>query len=288
VINPSIAITVANTPSPKTAVVTDCCQYDDSFTLTVSPLGGRFFGNGVVQSVFSPANAKIGPNVVTYNVTYPTGCHSSINFTINVHEPGSQNCLLTPSILQKIKDKIDDVKKDLQEIQNAKDDQNDKDNIMDLSNIGVTPENYLVLIAIIGTALVLVAFIIIVVLRSRRLKRLKNLNAKNSDSDIELDSEEKSKKNDRSYKPVLSRALSKQLVREASRIVLRRTNNVVDVEVDVEVDSEEQKSESENISDNSEKNNRRRRKKDSENNSSEKKDSENNSSEKKDSENSSV
>ncbi|MCX6199132.1 MAG: Ig-like domain-containing protein [Bacteroidetes bacterium] len=65
------------------------CRYDAPFTITGSPSGGTFSGSPGVDSlgVFTPANATVGNNVITYTyLDEQTGCSNTYTFTINVKD----------------------------------------------------------------------------------------------------------------------------------------------------------------------------------------------------------
>ena len=65
------------------------CRYDAPFTITGSPLGGTFSGSPGVDAlgVFTPANATVGNNTITYTyLDEQTGCSNTYTFTINVKD----------------------------------------------------------------------------------------------------------------------------------------------------------------------------------------------------------
>ena len=53
-------------------------------TLTGSPTGGTFSGNGVSGSTFVPNNATIGSNTITYTYTDGNGCTDNASIDITV------------------------------------------------------------------------------------------------------------------------------------------------------------------------------------------------------------
>lgn len=64
---------------------TDYCENESAVTLSGSPAGGTFSGNGVVGSQFFPSIPGAGAHLITYTVTNGFGCTSSASQTINVH-----------------------------------------------------------------------------------------------------------------------------------------------------------------------------------------------------------
>jgi len=62
------------------------CQTDLSVTLTGTPIGGTFTGQGVTGNVFNPANASLGSVTVTYNYTDANGCSNSATSTVEAVE----------------------------------------------------------------------------------------------------------------------------------------------------------------------------------------------------------
>ncbi len=78
VINPSINATITSV-SPQ-------CSNANDFVLVANPIGGTWSGSGitnVASGLFSPANATIGNNIVTY--TLGGACSSPVNATIVVN-----------------------------------------------------------------------------------------------------------------------------------------------------------------------------------------------------------
>lgn len=66
--------------------------------LTGSPAGGNFVGTGVDMNMFNPADAAIGPNVITYNYNSGNGCVGSCNFTITVNDLPSASLSPVPDV----------------------------------------------------------------------------------------------------------------------------------------------------------------------------------------------
>ncbi|MBL0308148.1 MAG: hypothetical protein IPP77_00140 [Bacteroidetes bacterium] len=61
------------------------CKSESDVTLTGTPVGGTFSGTGVSSTgLFTPANAVVGNNVITYTFTSQGGCVSSAQITIPV------------------------------------------------------------------------------------------------------------------------------------------------------------------------------------------------------------
>jgi plastocyanin len=83
-------IIVTVTPSPNVvaaAAVDTACVNWENVTLSVSPDGGVFSGNGVTDDRFYPPVAGVGSHVVVYSYTDPTtGCVGTDALTIVVEE----------------------------------------------------------------------------------------------------------------------------------------------------------------------------------------------------------
>jgi PKD repeat protein len=61
------------------------CPYQTAFTLNATPLGGTFTGNGIsATNLFTPANASIGTNSITYTFTDINGCTNSDTSVITI------------------------------------------------------------------------------------------------------------------------------------------------------------------------------------------------------------
>jgi len=60
------------------------CNNEDDVTLVASPTGGIFSGNGVNDTIFSPANAALGFHNIVYTYTDSNACSSSAIDTTNV------------------------------------------------------------------------------------------------------------------------------------------------------------------------------------------------------------
>jgi len=66
-----------------TGVTTDMCSADSPQTLSATPTGGTWSGDGVTASSFNPADASIGANIVTYEVV-SGACTTTADETITV------------------------------------------------------------------------------------------------------------------------------------------------------------------------------------------------------------
>jgi gliding motility-associated-like protein len=63
------------------------CHLDSPVMLAATPSGGTYSGAGIDGSIFYPANANSGNNVITYTYTDTVlGCSNSIQFTINIKD----------------------------------------------------------------------------------------------------------------------------------------------------------------------------------------------------------
>ncbi len=63
----------------------DMCIDAGTVTLSGSPSGGAFSGNGVIGNTFNPITAGAGTHTITYNYTDPNGCSATDNTTITVN-----------------------------------------------------------------------------------------------------------------------------------------------------------------------------------------------------------
>jgi len=68
-----------------TSFNTSYCADDGPVSLTASPSGGVFFGNGVVGNSFDPALAMSGANLIVYEYTNASGCVSFDSVYVNVN-----------------------------------------------------------------------------------------------------------------------------------------------------------------------------------------------------------
>lgn len=93
----SIPIVVTVNPLPTVSMNGLATQYfadDAEVTLSGSPAGGTFTGNGVVGNLFSPANAGVGgPYTITYSYTDGNGCSAITTADVTVLTPTGINTL---------------------------------------------------------------------------------------------------------------------------------------------------------------------------------------------------
>ncbi|MBX2903476.1 MAG: tandem-95 repeat protein [Chitinophagales bacterium] len=87
----SITKPIVITPLPIVSLSndnTEYCNNANAVTLVASPVGGKFYGAGVdsITGVFTPANATIGNNIITYVYTDQNGCSNSAVSTIKVKQ----------------------------------------------------------------------------------------------------------------------------------------------------------------------------------------------------------
>ena len=66
-------------------LATGYCVSDPSVTLTGSPSGGTFSGNGISGNTFTPATAGVGTHTITYSYTDAYGCSNSSNQSVQVN-----------------------------------------------------------------------------------------------------------------------------------------------------------------------------------------------------------
>lgn len=82
----SQSVTVNPVPSVSfTGLDSDYCADEPAVTLTGSPVGGSFSGNGIVGSQFFPTVPGAGSHTVTYTLSNAYGCTSSSSQTVTVH-----------------------------------------------------------------------------------------------------------------------------------------------------------------------------------------------------------
>ncbi|UPT69134.1 MAG: PKD domain-containing protein [Sphingobacteriales bacterium JAD_PAG50586_3] len=78
-------VVVNATPSVQiTGLSSNYCVDAAPVNLTGNPSGGTFSGPGVVSNTFTPANASIGQNIITYTYTDGNTCAGSIQQIVNV------------------------------------------------------------------------------------------------------------------------------------------------------------------------------------------------------------
>jgi len=83
-VSASTSITVNAVPTVTIASHAAVCLNSNSFSLSGSPSGGTFSGDGVSKGNFSPSAAGVGSHVITYSYTNATGCSGSATTTIVV------------------------------------------------------------------------------------------------------------------------------------------------------------------------------------------------------------
>lgn len=74
-------------PKPKPvfpAIPVVCASSVDALTLTATPLGGTFSGDGVQNGQFVPRLAGAGQHTVTYSVTSTKGCQADVSQPVQV------------------------------------------------------------------------------------------------------------------------------------------------------------------------------------------------------------
>ncbi|HEU4718066.1 MAG TPA: T9SS type A sorting domain-containing protein, partial [Bacteroidia bacterium] len=82
----TIMVTVNALPTvTSSATSTNVCFDDANVSLTGTPAGGTFSGNGVTGSSFDPSAAGNGNQVVTYSYTDVNGCSATSTVTITVN-----------------------------------------------------------------------------------------------------------------------------------------------------------------------------------------------------------
>ncbi len=80
--------TIFVNPPPNVNLIASAlsaCKNSNVITLTGTPSGGSFTGNAVLSNTFNPANAALGPNIVTYNFTNNLGCRNTTAIAIQVN-----------------------------------------------------------------------------------------------------------------------------------------------------------------------------------------------------------
>ena len=82
-----LAININPDPVVNFPEFDDICSNDAPLTLnSATPSGGTYTGNGTNAGVFSPSNASLGNNTITYNITDINGCSGSADQIINVND----------------------------------------------------------------------------------------------------------------------------------------------------------------------------------------------------------
>ncbi|OFX42888.1 MAG: hypothetical protein A2046_08455 [Bacteroidetes bacterium GWA2_30_7] len=85
--------TITINPLPNLSIIdfnTGYCVNSIPVSLSGSPSGGVFSGNGVSGDLFIPASANIGSNSISYSYTNPsTGCSNTINQSVTINNSPS-------------------------------------------------------------------------------------------------------------------------------------------------------------------------------------------------------
>ncbi|MCG3167509.1 MAG: hypothetical protein POELPBGB_03301 [Bacteroidia bacterium] len=77
-VNPLPGVSFASPGGPY------CANQTTPVSLSAAPSGGTFSGNGVIGSTFTPANAAVGNNTLTYTYTDGNGCTNSAQQNVTV------------------------------------------------------------------------------------------------------------------------------------------------------------------------------------------------------------
>ncbi len=84
VVSDPFAFVVNQTPQPVIGNLSNAyCLASANATLSATPSGGTFFGNGISGNIFSPSNAGTGTHTITYTVTQ-NGCAGSVSQIVSV------------------------------------------------------------------------------------------------------------------------------------------------------------------------------------------------------------
>lgn len=84
----TVQVTVNPSPTVDAGTNQSICQNGTPISLTGTPAGGTWSGNGVTGNTFNPSSLSPGNTQVTYNFTSPTtGCSNTDNVTITVLAP---------------------------------------------------------------------------------------------------------------------------------------------------------------------------------------------------------
>src|SRR5690554_5708624 len=79
-----VIVTVNPLPVVSAGVNQTVCDDDTPITLSGTPSGGNFIGNGVTGSDFTPTTAGVGTHTIPYAFTDGNGCENSSTITITV------------------------------------------------------------------------------------------------------------------------------------------------------------------------------------------------------------
>ena len=77
---------IVNTPEEIviSGLADSYCASDESVQLTATPYGGSFYGTGMTDSIFNPANAQIGMNEISYSFIDENNCYNADTINTNV------------------------------------------------------------------------------------------------------------------------------------------------------------------------------------------------------------
>ncbi|OIP00211.1 MAG: hypothetical protein AUJ98_08955 [Bacteroidetes bacterium CG2_30_33_31] len=94
----NVTVNLAPTVS-FTGLSASYCSTASSVTLSGTPAGGTFSGNGISGSQFNPANANIGINTISYLYTSANGCSSSATQNTTIYQTPVANAGVTETIV---------------------------------------------------------------------------------------------------------------------------------------------------------------------------------------------
>jgi hypothetical protein len=80
----AVVLTVNALPTVVFNLRDTVCQIDPPLTLSATPAGGTFSGNGVSGNQFTPSSSLAGSNTITYSFTDGNGCSASANGSVVV------------------------------------------------------------------------------------------------------------------------------------------------------------------------------------------------------------
>ncbi len=81
----TIVLEVKALPVLSLPSVSDACIDGDTISLSASPAGGTYTGNGVLNGQFIPSSAGLGQHIITYSYTDGNGCSAVDSFSITVN-----------------------------------------------------------------------------------------------------------------------------------------------------------------------------------------------------------